>query len=97
MPTYITLYQWTDQGIKNVKESPARIDASLKMAEKAGGKVVGVYITMGDYDLVAVSEWPSDEAASAFVLWQAAQGNAKTKTMKAYTVDEFKQVVKKIP
>lgn len=97
MPTYVTLYKWTDQGIKNVKDSPARIEANTKAAEQMGGKVLGVYITMGDYDLVAISEWPNDEAASAVVLSQATQGNVKTKSMKAFTVDEFKEIVKKIP
>jgi uncharacterized protein with GYD domain len=52
---------------------------------------------MGDCDLVAIGEWPNDEAASAVVLSQAAQGNVTTKSMKAFTVDEFKEIVKKIP
>jgi uncharacterized protein with GYD domain len=97
MPTYVTLYKWTEQGIKNVKESPERIEKNIKAAEQMGGKLIGVYITMGDYDLVAISEWPNDEAASAMVLTQGAQGYARTKSMKAYTVDEFKEVVKKMP
>lgn len=97
MPTYVTLYKWTEQGIKNVKDAPARIEANIKAAEQMGGKISGVYITMGDYDLVAISEWPSDEVASAVILMQAVQGNVKTKSMKAFTVDEFKGILKKMP
>jgi uncharacterized protein with GYD domain len=97
MVTYVTLYRWTQQGIKNVKGSPERIEASIKAAEAMGGKVVAVYITMGDYDLVAISEWPSEEAASAAVLAQASQGYARTKTLRAFTTSEFAEIVKKVP
>ena len=97
MPTYITLYKWTDQGIKNIKEAPARIDANIKAAQAKGGKVIGVYMTMGEYDLAAISEWPNDEAASAMVLAQASQGNVKTTSMKAFSVAEFAEIVKKLP
>jgi uncharacterized protein with GYD domain len=97
MPTYVTLYKWTEQGIKNVKDSPARVEASIKMAEKAGGKVIGVWYTMGEYDLVAVSEWPDDKLASAFTLAQAGQGNVRTTGLKAHTPAEFAEIVKLIP
>jgi len=97
MPTYVTLYNWTEHGIKNVKGSPDRIAANVKAAEAAGGKVLGIYITMGDYDLVAISECPNDEAAAAFALAQASQGFVKTKTLKAFTPAEFAAIVKKMP
>jgi uncharacterized protein with GYD domain len=97
MPTYITLYKWTDQGIKNVKSAPARIDASINAAQAMGGKLHGVYVTVGEYDLAAISEWPNDESAAAMVLAQASQGNVKTTTMKAFTTAEFAEIVKKMP
>ncbi len=97
MPTYITLYKWTDQGVKNVKSAPARIDASIKAAHAMGGKVLGVYVTMGEYDLAAISEWPNDEAAAAMILAQASQGNVKTTSMKAFTTAEFAEIIKKVP
>jgi uncharacterized protein with GYD domain len=96
MPTYVTLYKWTDQGIKDVKNAPARFDAAKKLAESMGGKVVGLYVTMGEYDIVAVSEGPSDEAASAANLSIAARGNATTTTMRAFTESEFAAIVKKV-
>ena len=97
MPTYITLYNWTEQGIRNVKEAPARIQASIKAAEAAGGKVLGVYLTMGKYDLVAISEAPNDEAAAANLLTQGMQGNVRSMTLKAFTTDQFAKIVKKLP
>jgi uncharacterized protein with GYD domain len=97
MPMYVVLYKWTELGIKNVKDSPARLAASIKMAEKAGGKVIGAWYTMGEYDLVAVSEWPDDKTASAFVLAQAAQGSVRTTALKAHTPAEFAEIVKLMP
>jgi uncharacterized protein with GYD domain len=61
-----------------------------------GGKMIGLYVTMGDYDIVAVTEGPSDEVASAVALSIALKGNARTTTMRAYTESEFAQIVKKV-
>ena len=97
MPTYVTLYRYTSQGIKNVKDSPSRIKKAKKAIAEAGGKIKGVYVTMGRYDLVAVSEFPSEEAAAAFLLGQASQGNVTTETLRAFTEDEFAKIVSSIP
>jgi uncharacterized protein with GYD domain len=97
MPAYISLYKWTEQGIKNVKGAPARIKEHIKTTEKMGGKVLGVYITMGEYDLVAISEWPNDEAGTAMALAQASQGNVRSTTLKAFTPEEFAKILSKIP
>jgi uncharacterized protein with GYD domain len=97
MPTYITLYKWTEQGIRNLKEAPARIQANIKSAEEAGGKVLGVYLTMGEYDLVAISEAPNDETIAAALLAQGMQGNVRSTTLKAFTAEQFAAIVKKLP
>ncbi len=97
MPVYVTLFKWTDQGVKDIKEAPKRIEASLKTAQELGGKVLGVYITMGEYDLVSVIEWPSDEAAAATAMAISSRGNARTATMRAFTPAEFADVAKKLP
>jgi len=97
MPTYITLYQWTEQGIKSVKDAPARIKATIKSAEAAGGKVLGVYLTMGAYDLVAISEAPNDETYAAYLLAQGMAGNVRSTTLRAFTTDQFTEIVKKLP
>ena len=96
MPTYVTLFKWTEQGVKDVKNAPARFEAAQKLTESMGGKVLSLYVTMGDYDIVAVTEGPSDEVASAIALSIASKGNAKTTTMRAFTESEFSEVVKKL-
>lgn len=95
MPTYVTLYRFTQQGITNIKDSPARIEAARNAAQQAGGKVKAVYVTMGRFDLVAIAEWPSDEAGAAFLLKQGAEGNVTTETLRAFTEDEFKNIAAK--
>ena len=70
---------------------------SKKLAESMGGKFLGLYVTMGEYDVVAVTEGPSDEMASAIALSIASKGNVKTTTMRAFTESEFSAIVTKIP
>ena len=96
MSTYVTLFKWTEQGVKDVKNAPARFEASKKLTQAMGGKVLGIYVTMGEYDIVAVTEGPSDEVAAATALSIASKGNAKTLTMRAFTEKEFFEVVKKV-
>ena len=96
MPTYVTLFKWTEQGVKDVKNMPARFEASKKLVESVRGKMLGLYVTMGEYDVVAVTEGPSDEVAAAVALSIAAKGNVKTTTMRAFTESEFSEIVKKV-
>jgi uncharacterized protein with GYD domain len=96
MPTYVTLYKWTEQGVKDVKNVPARVAKAKKLTESMGGKFLGIYVTMGDYDLVSVTEGPSDEVASAVALSIASKGNVKTTTMRAFTESEFSEILKKV-
>jgi uncharacterized protein with GYD domain len=97
MPTYVTLYKWTDQGVKDIKNAPARFEATNKLTESMGVKILGLYVTMGEYDVVVVRECPSDEVASADALSVASKGNVNTVTMRAFTQAEFAEIVKRIP
>jgi uncharacterized protein with GYD domain len=97
MPVYITLFKWTDSGAKNIKEAPAKIQESRKTAEEFGGKVLGIYVTMGEYDLVSIMEWPNDETAATTALAISSRGNARTQTMRAFTEREFADIGKKLP
>lgn len=97
MPTYITLMNMTDQGIKNIKDAPGRIEEAIKGAEAMGGKVLGVYSTMGEYDYVSIGEFPSDEAQMTFALTLGSRGNVRSTTLKAFTKEEFAKVVEKVP
>jgi uncharacterized protein with GYD domain len=89
--------KFTDQGARTIKESPARLKASIEMATKMGAKIQAVYYTHGEYDLITIAEWPSDEAATTFLLGVAAQGNVHTATYRAISVDEMAALVKKLP
>jgi len=97
MPTYVVLYKLTDQGIKNIKGAPQRIQEGMKGFEAVGGKLLGFYSVMGEYDYVAIGEAPSDEVGMAFMLAQGSQGNVRTTTLKAFTMEEFTEIVKKLP
>ena len=97
MPVYIGLYKFTDQGIKSIKEAPQRVQDATAAVGKMGGKVIGVWSTMGEYDYVTVGEFPNDAAAAAYALALGSRGNVKTTTLKAFTVDEFTKIVKSIP
>ena len=97
MATYIVLMNYTEQGIKTVKDAPKRIDALEAMVKKAGGKLVGYYATMGQYDYVAIAEGPDDETAMAQLLAMGMLGNVRTTTLKAFSRQEFAKIVTKLP
>ena len=92
---FVTLYRFTDQGIRNVKDSPSRLEASIKAAEKAGIKVLGAYYTLGEYDLVVVSEVADEQAAVAHTLATNALGNVRSNTMPAFTPADFAEILKR--
>lgn len=95
MPYYITLGKWTEQGIRNVKDSPKRAADARKWAEQHGGKLQ-VYYTFGQYDFVALGEMPNDETALEFALTIGNQGNARTTTLKAWSSDDGAKVIAKL-
>jgi len=97
MPMFVTLYKFTDQGIRNVKDSPNRLDTAIKAADAVGIKVLGAYYTLGEYDLVVVSESTNEEVAVAHTLAVNSLGNVRSVTMRAYTPADFAEIVKKIP
>jgi len=97
MVTHIVLMKLTDQGIKDIKNAPQRIEAAATTLEAMGGKMTGFYLTMGEYDYVAIGEGPSDEVGMTFLLGLGAAGNVKTTTLKAFTKEEFAEMVKKLP
>ena len=74
MPTFISLYKLTDQGIRDIKGAPGRVEDAIKGAEAMGAKVIGFYSVMGEYDYVAIGEFPSDEHAVTFAMAAACSG-----------------------
>jgi uncharacterized protein with GYD domain len=93
MPHFVSLIRYTQQGMAKIKESPARLDAARKAAEKAGGKIHSWYLTMGQYDAVIVSEFPNDEACAKFSLSVGALGNVTTETLKAFSEAEYRKII----
>ncbi|MBI3529966.1 MAG: GYD domain-containing protein [Betaproteobacteria bacterium] len=96
MATFITLVNFTDQGIRNVKDSPDRFNAFRAMAEKVGVTVKSTYYTVGHYDIVVVLEG-SDEAVTSALLKVSSLGNVRTETLRGFAVDEMKQIISKMP
>ena len=96
MATLITLVSFTDQGIKNVKDSPSRFEAFRSMAEELGLTVKSVFWTIGSYDMVVTVEG-AEEAAAAVLLKVGSLGNVRSQTLRAFTLDEMKRILDKMP
>ena len=97
MPAYITLYKYTQQGLANIKGAPDRAKMAREILAKQGLRMIGIWWTLGEYDLVGVFEAPDDQAIAAAALAFAGQGNYTTRTMRAFSEEEFAQVVAKLP
>ncbi len=97
MATYISLLKFTQQGIKDIKGSPARLDSAKKAVAAMGGSIKAVYLTLGAYDLVVVSELPDGAAAARFLLATGALGNVSTETLSAFTEDEYRRIIASLP
>jgi uncharacterized protein with GYD domain len=97
MPTYITLLRFTEQGIKNIKESPARLDAARDLFKTFGAELKSFYLVNGRYDAVCIAE-ASDEAALAkVVLSLGSKGNVRTETFRAFNEDEYRKIIGSLP
>ena len=96
MATYIVLTSFTDQGIRNIKDTTKRADAVREAAKKMGITVKDFYWTNGQYDVVVVFEAPDDASITALALAIGAQGNVRTQTMRAYNRDEMSKVLAKL-
>jgi uncharacterized protein with GYD domain len=93
MPDYIVLFNWTDQGIKNFKDSPKRVDAANQQWEHLGVRVKEIHWTLGPYDLVGQVEAPNDEALTAALLQLGAGGNVRSTTLRAFGRDEYIRLI----
>ncbi|HEY0440914.1 MAG TPA: GYD domain-containing protein [Xanthobacteraceae bacterium] len=93
MALYILLASFTDQGVRNAKDSPQRAQAVRDMAKKAGCTFKDLYWTLGQYDIVGIIEAPDDIAVTALGLSIGALGNVRTQTMRAFSGDEMQQVI----
>jgi uncharacterized protein with GYD domain len=94
MARYVSLINWTDQGAKDAAGTVGRADAAKKASADMGGSLE-VYWTMGQYDMVAISEFPDDETAVAFLAKLTTLGNVRTSTMRAFSGDEVNAIMAK--
>ena len=95
MPTYVSLVNWTEQGVKNFRDTLRRAEDYRGLVEKSGGQVRQLLWTLGEYDIVVVADFPDDETATAVVLQTAAGGHVRTKTMKAFDADQMSAIIQR--
>jgi uncharacterized protein with GYD domain len=97
MGIYISMMNLTEKGIKDIKNAPARLEEGIQALEAMGGKLLGFYLVMGEYDYLGIAEAPSDEVAAAYLLGLGADGYVRTTTMKAFSMEQLAGLVKKLP
>jgi uncharacterized protein with GYD domain len=93
MPTYVSLIRFTDQGVKSIREGPARLDAAKKAFQAAGGELKAFYLALGEYDALAIGDLPGDETAARLAMAIGSQGNLRTETMRVFTEAEYRKIV----
>ena len=93
MPTYVSLIHWTDQGVKNFKDSTNRAADFTKLAESSGGRVRELLWTVGEYDIVTVVDFPDDETATAALLRVASLGSIRSNTLRAFNAEEIEAII----
>lgn len=96
MGTYVTLFGWTDQGIRNVKETAKRAENFKAAIKKAGGSVKSIYWTMGRYDGVIIFDAPDDETATAILMGAGSLGNVRSETLRAFGEDQIQRILDKV-
>jgi uncharacterized protein with GYD domain len=97
MATYMIMSKWTSQGLQNLKQSPARLDAARKAYESVGIKMSHFWIVTGQYDMIAILEAPDDAAVAKAILTSASQGSFTTETCRAFTEDEYRKIIGGLP
>ena len=97
MATYITLLRYTQQGMKNIKEAPSRLDAAKEAFRAMGTDLKEFYLLQGQYDALVVGECPDAETAAKLALAIGAQGSVRTETMRAFTEEEYREIIAALP
>ena len=97
MPTYISLIKLTHQGVTSIKEGPARLEAGKDTLKAFGSELKAFYLTMGRYDLITISEAADEMAAAKVALAIGSAGNVTTETLRAFTEDDYREIVNALP
>lgn len=93
MARFIMLANWTEQGIKNIKDSPKRLESAKALASILKGEIRKFYMTTGTYDMVLVLEFPNDEAVAKFALALGTAGNVRTTTLRAFSEKSYREII----
>jgi uncharacterized protein with GYD domain len=93
MPTYIALVTYTDHGMRHIRESPKRLDQAKALLKSMGGEFKAFYMTMGNYDLIAIYEAPDDAISARFILMLGIAGNVRSTTFKAFPEQAYREIV----
>jgi uncharacterized protein with GYD domain len=93
LASYLVLLSYTQQGVANIKESPARVEAARKAIREAGGEMKAFYLALGQYDAVCLVEMPDETTVARFALATGRLGNVRTQTLRLFTEEEFRQIV----
>ncbi len=93
MTTYVLLASWTERGLRDIKDSPQRLDTAKKMLQDMGGSIKSFFMTMGEYDIVAIYEAPDDAVAARFVIQLGQLGDVRTRTLKAFPAAAYRAIV----
>lgn len=97
MPSFVILGNYTDQGVKDMKNVKSRVEASQQAIQQAGGRMIFFYLTLGEYDFVSVAELPDAETGAGILLALGAQGDVRTTTMRAFTEEETWAIADSLP
>ena len=97
LPTFICSLNWTDQGIRSVKDAPKRAQASRELAKKVGVEIKEVYLTSGDNDLLVIVDTPNGDNVAKWALAIGSQGNVRTRTVRAWPQSEFQKLISELP
>jgi uncharacterized protein with GYD domain len=95
MPRYVTLINWTDQGVRGYRDTLDRANAATQLFESFGGSMVDIYWTLGPYDIVTIVDFPDDETATAALLRTAEAGNIRTTTLRAFDRNSLREIIEK--
>ncbi len=97
MPTFIGMLSWTDQGIRSVKEAPKRLQATRELAKKLGVEIKQVFLTSGEFDILIIAETANGDNIAKMAMISGAQGNVRSRTVRAWTESEMAKLISELP
>ena len=97
MPTFVTLINYTQKGVENMKESPKRLQTAKELFKSMGAEIKAFYLAMGRYDAVVIAEGPDDETATKLAITVASTGAIRTETFRVFTENEYRKIISELP